>query len=218
MDKRLSQEVRASAFREYRRAFEIVRERRVARGGKLPLQFAVERRLLLETGTGVKVTALSPSDQAHTRSLQALADAFAAAESARKVYRIDPNELAIALWIQAGGKTLLLGADLLRGPTGCGWGAILDFFRPMVKASVYKVAHHGSSNAHHDGIWEQLLEPESVALLAPYRAGRSPVPSPKDRERLWTKSNSTLSTTSIPAGNPSRFCVKWGAPVPQRDQ
>lgn len=157
MDKRLYPEVRKRALAEYERVWEIVQERFAVNGGTLPLRLAAQERTLLTTDAGAKVTALSPSDQAHMRSLRALADAFAAVQLPRKSSYIDPNELAIALWVEAGGKAILLGADLLRGPVGCGWGAILDFFHPVEKATVYKVAHHGSANAHHDGIWEQLL-------------------------------------------------------------
>jgi beta-lactamase superfamily II metal-dependent hydrolase len=183
MDKRLYPEVRKRALAEYGRVWDIVQQRSAARGGMLPLKFASQERSLLVTDTGAKVMALSPSDQAHARSLQALADAFTAARSSRKIGYIDPNELAIALWIEVAGRTVLLGADLLKGPAGCGWGAVLDFFYPAKKATVYKVAHHGSVNAHHDGIWEQLLVENPVALLAPYRPGK-PVPSRDDRQRI----------------------------------
>jgi beta-lactamase superfamily II metal-dependent hydrolase len=203
MDKRLYPEIRKRAFAEYSQAFEIVQERGRARGGNLPLKFATQERVLLDDGKGVRVVALSPSDLAHARSLRALADAFAAAESSRKVGYIDPNELAVALWVEAGGKTMLLGADLLKGPAGCGWGAILDFFDPVVKASVYKVAHHGSANAHHDGIWERLLAPEPIALLAPYRPG-TPVPGPDDRKRISGLTSKAYITAKPDLPSPSK--------------
>jgi beta-lactamase superfamily II metal-dependent hydrolase len=203
MDRRLFPEVRKRALAEYGRAFEIVRERAAARGGMLPLKYAILERVLLDHGDDVKVLALSPSDQAHTRSLQALANAFAAARSSRKVGRIDPNELAIALWVEVGGKRILLGADLLKGPAGCGWGAILQFFNPSTKADVYKVAHHGSANAHHDGIWDQLLVKEPVALPAPYRVGK-PVPTPDDRKRVCSLTSKAHITAKPDLPAPSR--------------
>ena len=203
MDKRLYPEVRKRALAEYSRIFDIVQERAAARGGMMPMKFAGQERVLLDDGNGIRVTALSPSDQAHARSLQALADAFAAAQASRKGASIDPNELAIALWIEAGDKAVLLGADLLKGPAGCGWGAILDFFRPPAQASVYKVAHHGSANAHHDGIWEQLLVPDPVALLAPYRRGK-PVPSPEDRNRICGLTNNAYITAKPDLPAPSK--------------
>jgi beta-lactamase superfamily II metal-dependent hydrolase len=212
MDRRLAPEVRASALSEYRRAFEIVRER-TPRGGVPPLKLAIQERMLLDDGDGAKVLALSPSDQAHVRSLQVLAGALSAAQSARKIRRIDPNELAIALWVEAGGKAILLGADLLKGPTGCGWDAVLGFFRPPTKASVYKVAHHGSSNAHHDGIWEQLLADGPIALLAPYRAGRSPVPSTDDCKRICSLTSKAFITAKPDLPAPSREVKKAIATV-----
>lgn len=184
MDGQMISEVRASALSEYRRAFEIVQER-TPRGGRIPMKLAIQDRTLLVSAAGTKVLALSPSDQANVRAAQALADALSAARQSRKVGRIDPNELAVALWIETtDGRAILLGADLLKGPAGCGWGAVLGSFRPEVQASVYKVAHHGSVNAHHDGIWEKLLVDDPVALLAPYRAGQYPVPRPSDVARI----------------------------------
>lgn len=204
MDERLYPEVRNRALSEYSRIFDIVQERATVRGGIIPLKFAMQERILLEDGDGVKVLALSPSDQAHVRSQEALANAFASAQTSRKSGYIDPNELAIALWIKAGGKSILLGADLLKGPAGCGWGAILDFFRPAAKATVYKVAHHGSENAHLDGIWSQLLIDDPVALLAPYRAGKHPVPGPKDRERICTLTDKAYITAKPDLPAPSK--------------
>lgn len=184
MDADMAADVRVSALSEYRRAFEIVQDR-TPRGGMPPLKLAIQDRLLLTGTAGTKVLALSPSDQANVRAMGSLAEALSAARTSRKVGRIDPNELAVALWIEsADGQAILLGADLLKGPAGCGWGAVLGSFRPAVRASLYKVAHHGSVNAHHDGIWEQLLAEDTVALLAPYRAGRFPVPSPSDVARI----------------------------------
>jgi beta-lactamase superfamily II metal-dependent hydrolase len=203
MDRRLFPEVRKRAFAEYGRAFEIVRERAAARGGMPPLKYAIQERLLLANDDDVKVLALSPSDQAQSRSLQALADAFAAARSSRKVGRIDPNELAVALWVEAGGKRILLGADLLKGPAGCGWGAVLEFFHPVTKATMYKVAHHGSANAHHDGIWEQLLDNNPVALLAPYRPGK-PVPGTDDRKRICGLTSKAYITAKPDLPSPSK--------------
>jgi beta-lactamase superfamily II metal-dependent hydrolase len=202
MDKRLHPEVRKRAFAEYSRVFEIVQERATACGGILPLKFASQERILLD-GKDVRILALSPSDQAYARSMQVLADAFAAAQSSRKGANIDPNELAIALWIEAGDKAVLLGADLLRGPAGCGWGAVLNFFHPATKATVYKVAHHGSANAHHDGIWEKLLATDPVALLAPYRPGK-PVPGPDDRKRICSLTSRAYITAKPDLPLPSK--------------
>lgn len=205
MDKRLYPEVRKRALAEYGRVFEIVQDRASAHDGILPLKFAAQERILLDDGDGdgVRVLALSPSDQAHVRAMQALADAFAVAQSSRKGASIDPNELAIALWIEASDKTVLLGADLLKGPSGCGWGAILSFFRPATKATVYKVAHHGSANAHHDGIWEQLLVADPVALLAPYRPGK-PVPGLDDRKRICSLTSKAFITAKPDLPSPSK--------------
>ena len=204
MDRRLFPQGRASAFSEYRSVFELIKKRAAARGGVRPIKWAIQQGTLLERGDSVKIVALSPTDEAQARSQQALADAWSAAQSDQKVGHLDPNELAIALWIEAGGKAILLGADLLTGPAGCGWGAVLGFFAPATRASVFKVPHHGSSTAHHDGVWEQLLAEDPIALLAPYRAGVSPVPGPDDRKRICSLTSKAFITAKPDLPKPSK--------------
>lgn len=92
---------------------------------------------------------------------------------------------------------MLLGADLLEGPTNCGWQAVLATFRPDPLASVFKIPHHGSPNAHHDEVWTQLVSGEVISLLAPFRAGRKPRPAPDDIQRL-----KRLSTAVYCSANP----------------
>jgi hypothetical protein len=99
------------------------------------------------------------------------------------------NDVAVALLVQVGAMAAILGSDLQAdtGPNR-GWQAVLaSSNRPHVKARVLKVPHHGSKNAHHPGVWQQMLEPKPFALLTPFSSGISPLPTEADRQRLLAK-------------------------------
>lgn len=190
-----------SAYREYRRIFSIVEQRKNAITGKRPHRRAEEGKVLLGlpssgAAPAVTVTALSPSEHAVTRAQTVLAkeQLVALGERTRRP-TYDPNEASIALWLRAGGVNVLLGADILSGPLGCGWGAVLHSFTPESPATLYKVAHHGSSTSHHEGIWEKLLDDRPVVLLAPFRHGNVNLPKDTDvdyflgyTDEAWTTS------------------------------
>jgi hypothetical protein len=212
-DERMGSDLRKRAYSEYRAIRREIINRSGEQPGFRPLRFAIESRPLLTItdGHSASVTALSPSDEAVTRSRTALASAFPRPGGIRKEIKADPNELSVALWIRAADKAVLLGADLPKGPKGCGWIAVLAAFQSDVKASVFKVSHHGSITGHHDDIWTELLTPTPVALLTPYRGGRNPLPDPSDRQRIlsFTSEAFTTARSDIPA--PSRSARKEAA-------
>jgi hypothetical protein len=183
--------LRKGVYSEFRRIHEIADERRLANGGRRFLKRAIEDLPLIDekwsNGLGAKVVALAPSHEAVTRSLRQLATVAPVNGQPRRPFRGDPNECSVVLWIDALDKALLLGADLLKGPAGCGWSGILSSFKPDDRASVFKVPHHGAPNADADGVWQQLLSDKPVALLAPYRAGSRPRPDPDDCSRICNR-------------------------------
>jgi beta-lactamase superfamily II metal-dependent hydrolase len=196
--------LRVRAFSEYRQVFDIISSRSSSRPGFRPLRRALEQRSLLQgtrADNDTRVLALSPSDEAVSRSQLALASALPVPGQPRKLVKVNPNELAVALWVEALGKRILLGADLLYGPDGCGWIAVLATFTPEAPASVFKVSHHGSITGHHDGIWRQLLQESPIALLAPFRSGNVSLPTTEDRRRILSLTNEAFITagTRMPA-------------------
>lgn len=198
-------QLRKSAYAEYRKILDIIDARRRAADGKKFLKRAVENLPLIEMtltdGSKIKVTALSPSHEAVTRALKILADASIAVAQGRprRAYRGDPNEFSVALWVECFDKVILLGSDLVRGPSGCGWAGILSDFDPDVTASLYKVPHHGSPNADHPDVWNRLLGDNPVALLAPFSGGRRPRPSASDVERISRRTtNAYITSTPVP--------------------
>jgi len=184
VDAALQLHVRQSSYSEYRRLRAITRDRGIV-AGTACWKLALEQRALWErpassTVSSARVLSVSPSDQAVSRSLIALGKSFPQVNTPRQHPAVDPNELSVALWIDAGQHSMLLGADLLKGPAGCGWQAVLATHRPHRRASLFKVPHHGAPNAHHDQVFEDFLTGQPVAVLAPYRAGKTPRPSSED--------------------------------------
>lgn len=201
-DDSIEREIRPKIRYEYQAILDEVVRRGKIKNAPKPMARAIEQRILwsrdAERGVpSAKVVALSPSDEAVTRAQDLLAEGVAKIENRRRLSAVDPNELAVAIWIEIGDETILLGADLLNGPHRCGWGAVLSSFQTEKRASLFKVAHHGSPNAHHSEMWSELLvETDVLALLAPYRAGITPRPAPGDIARILALTgNAYISAT-----------------------
>ncbi|MXX05929.1 MAG: MBL fold metallo-hydrolase [Gammaproteobacteria bacterium] len=147
------------------------------------------------------VSALSPSDEVYQRFLVNIGEVIPGlGERKARIPSLSPNEASVALWIDAGEFSLLLGADLERR----GWKSILkDEARPAGKASVFKIPHHGSRNAHEPGVWNQLLEERPMAVLAPWRLGGSSLPTRADAERILSHSGEAWITNADPKGRSS---------------
>ncbi len=155
----------------------------------------------------VSVHALSPSPGAIQLALQEFARLIPALNAPkRRLVAQDPNQVAVVLHVEAGQHTALLGSDLETGTdVAAGWHAIVhSTARPQARAGIFKVAHHGSQNADDRRIWSELLTPEVVAVVTPFR--RMPLPKPTDLERI--KSNARHAFLTAP--------VRGSAP-PQRD-
>ena len=144
-----------------------------------------------------EIWSLSPDDRAFTSFLKSIAPS-SENRTKRGVHLLSPNSLSVALFVRfSGGASCLLGADLERR----GWSAILrDERRPQCKSSVFKVPHHGSANAHLQGVWDELLDPEPIAILAPWYRGRGALPRKTDVDRILAQTPHAYSTTSSASG------------------
>jgi beta-lactamase superfamily II metal-dependent hydrolase len=134
-----------------------------------------------------EIRSLSPSDAAVTRTQFEIASLLPKVhEPKKRVSPRSPNHSAVALWVTAGDSRILLGSDLEESiDPETGWTAILDpAVRPQGKASVFKVAHHGSDTAHNPRIWADLLELNPHAALTPFIRGRIVLPTPQDSSRI----------------------------------
>lgn len=116
------------------------------------------------------------------------------------------NHTSVVLHVRVGRKSILLGADrqTMSGKTR-GWNSvrICHRDRELDKASLYKVAHHGSPNADDDLIWTELLDKHPVALLAPFRRGlQGGRPRPADIKQLCERTSEAYSTSASQRTSP----------------
>lgn len=146
------------------------------------------------------VHALSPSSGALTLALQEFGSALDTVMPRRRAVAQTANEVAVALWVDVGGLKVLLGSDLEESPDdNCGWKAIIaSSAKPVGKARVFKVAHHGSETAHNEAVWSSMLDRSPHAVLTTFSSGK-PLPSDGDVRRILGRA-STLHSTSPPKG------------------
>ncbi len=137
-----------------------------------------------------EIFALSPSDDAQLagyREIAALLEQTKLVGASTKIPSINPNHVAVVLWIRVGTDVaLLLGSDLeeTRNPAQ-GWSAILaSSGRPKQPASLFKVPHHGSRTGHLDGVWSSMLTAEPISLLTPFVRGSVKLPTTSDANRI----------------------------------
>lgn len=198
--------LRRSAYSEYRRILQISERRfKSGDGGTIPMIKAMESRQLLQmpgsaTAPPVDVWSLSPSDMSVQRAIAKFVTACPVADFPVRRSHLDPNDCSVVVRVRIGDIVILLGGDLPTGPAGCGWEAILAS-ATHTPASVIKVPHHGSVTSHHDRMWDELLDEQPVALIAPFRAGRKRLPAKDDLERIVLKTPHVYLTarTDLPA-------------------
>lgn len=169
--------------------------------------FPVHLESLHPGGPPVAIWALSPSS----------ADRTETAKQLRRILNQDSNysptglpkpkdnHTSVVLHVTVGNQHILLGADRekLSGAMR-GWNSVKLCYsaRNLDPASLYKVAHHGSPNADDDLIWEDLLMPQPVALLAPFRKGlEGGRPRPMDIARLCGRTRRAYSTSVADTAN-----------------
>jgi hypothetical protein len=170
-----------------------------------PFVYATPNRLLWTRRQSSNISegnifSLSPSDIAITAWLQSIKEQIAPTKLLRKrIVPPEPNQISTALWVHVGNTKVLLSADLEQdGSHVGGWKIIVESNeRPPGKASSNKIAHHGSSNGHFDGVWTEMLEPNPLALVAPYNTGRKKLPAPDDITRITTLSSRAYITTDL---------------------
>lgn len=133
-------------------------------------------------------TALSPSEDAVSRSIESLIErATGKPISFPRRYRAPegPNGASVAALVRGGGTSILLGADLENAANPLtGWDAVLSHARPDISSSVVKVPHHGSEGAHHEGVWEEIVDDDPVAIVTPWVLAGGHLPTDEDLARL----------------------------------
>ncbi len=181
-----SDKIGDSGVEEFRRIINVLLERKAvgARSAPGPDMWALVDRELY-TGATSSVVALSPSDATCSNAMAAFARLIPGhGQPIRRFVSPAPNDICTVLRVKAFDYEFLLGSDLEVGVGNqTGWGAILASPQRS-SAMCFKVAHHGSPNAHHADVWSSMLSSEPVAMLTPFRAGSRPLPAASDRQRI----------------------------------
>jgi beta-lactamase superfamily II metal-dependent hydrolase len=148
----------------------------LAKRNRIPIYASMDRLIssqITKENIQTKIFALSPSDltlQNFNLEISQLITEYG--KSNRKIPNNGPNAKSIALYIELGFHSVILGADLeveLKSPKE-GWLNILDASQVIrgKKASLIKVPHHGSENGFHERIWLELLQKNPVAKTTTY--------------------------------------------------
>ena len=163
--------------------------------GVSPVWATASRRI--HRSSTCEVWSLSPDDEAYTLFLKSLAPSPRMGLG-RGIDSLTPNQLSVALLVRFGtGVSCLFGGDLERR----GWTAVLhDDSKPRWKSSVFKVPHHGSANAHLQGVWDELLESRPIAILAPWRRGGGALPKMQDVRRILARTPNAYATADVTSG------------------
>jgi hypothetical protein len=140
----------------------------------------------------VEMWTLSPSQAENMiakQNIGALIESTTAPQA--RIPARNPNHSAVAAALMIGADHLLLGADLEEpGDPELGWSAVVaNMNRPQnLKASVFKIPHHGSATAHHDETWTHLIEPKPVSAATPWYVGNNVLPKQSDIDRICSMS------------------------------
>ena len=182
-----------SGVREMYRVFSELRERAGA------ATFAQANRRIFSSGP-CEVWSLSPDDAAYQTFIQSVGTLVSGeGQSKNRVLEGASNSLSVVLWIGLGDIVALLGADLEKP----GWVEILQSReRPIGKASVFKIPHHGSRNAHTPNVWQRMLDPEPLAVLTPWRRGKGALPTKEGVAQILSHTNRAYASAGHESPGP----------------
>jgi hypothetical protein len=152
--------------------------------------FAYQRTIIYEEvirGQTLRIVAFSPTQEAQQQALARWASYIPTSSNTPVNHAPDlsPNLEAVVLHIDFGRDAVLLGSDL-ENRGALGWSEIINdpICSGRRKASIYKVAHHGSVTGHLHQIWSDLLITGSVAALTPFNNGDVHLPTTADKQRI----------------------------------
>ena len=156
----------------------------VLRDSKRTAKVALADRAVLRFGAS-EVSALSPEDTHFRDFLRTVGKLVRAAPWPQKrMATPSANAVSVVLHVRVGDTEVLLGGDLER----TGWKAVLcNENRGPVRASVFKIPHHGSRNADEPRVWETMLSNDPRAVLAPWNLAGRALPNAADVRRILSR-------------------------------
>ncbi|MBC8986689.1 hypothetical protein H9X96_12970 [Pedobacter sp. N36a] len=165
-----------------------------------PIMRAGPDRNLLTLNNGnseSKIYSLSPSDATLTAYDYEISTLINSIGPLGKIIAEGPNAKSVALSVNLGKHSAILGADLeISGNKYEGWTNILDNSTVINKkrqTSLLKISHHGSSNGYDARIWNELLKENAVGKLTPYNKSKLPR---AEMVKVYTDHTQNLYSTS----------------------
>lgn len=157
----------------------------------------------------VCLTCVSPSSQSVTDGMGSIANRLMkpGGSMGKRFPNASPNEQSMAILVESQCEHALLGADLEVGRDYLrGWRAVVNskHILPSSRSGLYKVPHHGSPNAHHDAVWDELLKDSPLAVVTAFKSGRRARPAKEDVVRLRVRSSRVYCTSSLEDKKPPR--------------
>ena len=164
----------------------------------------------LSHGKHVRLRALSPSGKQFHNFLQRIGTTMEQLpRSAKKrICNPDQNSLSIVSLLELGNDdSILFGADLENSTdTDVGWGAVVNLRNGrMPLSSLFKIPHHGSSNAHNNDVWAKLIANEPCSITTPWKKGGKFIPSESDKHRISKLSGEAYLTIENPESLKKRY-------------
>lgn len=154
----------------------------------------------------LQIFSLSPSDARIQQFLLLIGQYRAQRGQTRRAVRdLHPNLVSVVLRIVFGNDAVLLGADLQENPHN-GWTTITTTSQVLngPRATVFKIPHHGSENAHADVQWTHLLT-NPISVLTPYNRGAHRLPTEADVQRIRNLSASAYATARLSSVSPRKL-------------
>jgi hypothetical protein len=163
-------------------------------------------------GQECQVITLSPSDKQFEKFLRQLGSFAPIAKYAkRRAPDQSPNDISVVSLVLIGNQGILLGADLEEdGDIELGWSAIVRLpERPKLPACIFKIPHHGSSNAHCKEVWEQMVRAHPLSVITPwYRKTGLPTKADVARVRSLTDYGFLTSIRARSVGRDRPYSVQ----------
>lgn len=134
----------------------------------------------------IEILALSPHDSCFQNAVQAIISCIPDGNyPVGDIAPPKPNLSSVVLCLRTPHFSVLFGADMEEQANHRGWSLILDdsSYKGEISGSVFKVAHHGSDNGHHDRIYSEILLSSPICVIAPYNKGMK-LPRKSDIERV----------------------------------
>lgn len=146
----------------------------------------------------MRVVAMSPSGNAWAAAMASVQSRVSPRTVPKRAPHPAINLSSVVVRVDYSFETILLGSDLETNGS-LGWKEIVShpWTQRGGKASLYKVAHHGSSTACMPEIWNTLVLEDAESALTPFVNGRVRLPTEGDVKRLKTYSRSLRSTAPV---------------------